>query len=967
MSESDGQGPQEKAEAAPKSEAPQRPNLAERVLRSTGRGLRSAGRGAYRAFDWLLPGRRVAGLAITGLIVAALLFPQEARDHVMMIWRAIDPPRPTGLIVVDSPQIFTRERLVNDRFTEERWLAEQLDRTDALLEEGRFARPYIWMQEAITRSLGGSAEAAPLGEMPDRAGSPPAPIWEYEDAMAYRNRIRYAKIATQLDDAHDIDSNTLYRMNFSISVLPDRNEEAIAVVKIAIKESDLAGELEHYYTQLLSEYVDVLQETVNNVYDDRLSTIEQGQGFAPSEALQVDHFLRHEVEKLLPRLTRPSVDGGSATVRRKEAETFLNGTLGRLMEARLEFNRQQNSQAARSVAVSFGPGVTEPERERILGGYLGLCQSGRATVMLRDIVPQWLHEKLFGAAGSLGMQQLPCSQLPRNWPLQVRFQIVTALRAIAAQVYGLKDYSLPIGEDGSFDETSPLAIADSFFRHPCEAGPGAAVEADDLVDAIAYVLYGSSGARAAANRAGPLRFNHACQAFEAAVLAARRDLVGGLGPGALPPLRIGIAEYVRRTMELLPSKRLARVLSHFFTFDLANCAPTHCSIKVSDRYSLKAGSWQREADALARIHEFYENLNCGARAQTYALNPKKDASYLGLQNFSKASLALLSESGGLGEVRAEAQKRRQGQIERPGIIGLGDWGRLDQRDDAMRHCLQSAAESESNLFSASRNFFTIFQQPGSSRGTKRSFLRLLRRQSDVTTHFGWMILPRANMADEIGGDAQVDDSVLVSALVSLPSWWGRAQIEIQTCWMERNEVSTILKVEDLCGSRTPEGETIGIATQHHIMHVKLPGTAEEVLSRMAFFPLKAPYLTEGRGQANVVEVGRPGHVTLVGSRLWKNPRVRLGHQWADSVEVLPDMRGLIARFKCVEPEPGLAATTASSDLAGRIRSSGNRPVRIWTSEGTTSTLSVIVRPFAPRDSGDPGKDPPCWMREETSG
>ncbi len=974
---SEGDSP--KPESDSKTETPRRPNALLRALSLTGRGARVLGRGAYRAFDWLLPGRRVAGLAVTGLIVAALLFPMRARDHIMDIWRAINPPPPSGLIVVDSPQIFTRERLVNDRFTEERWLAAQLDRTDTLLEDGRFARPYIWAQEAISRSMGG-APAAPDGSMASNPDADlPAPIWEYEDAMAYRNRIRYAKIATQLDDAHDIDSNTLYRMNFSISVLPDRNEEAIAVVKIAIKESDLAGELEHYYTQLLSEYVDILQQTVNNVYDDRLSTVEQGQGFAPSEALEVDHFLRHEVEKLVPRLAEPPLRANTAFARRKQAEAFINQTLGRLIEARLNFDRQQNGRAARSLVGSFGDALSEQEQRQLTGNYLGLCQGGRVSVSMTEVVPQWLRKRLFDSNSATAHTHFRCSTLPRNWPLQARFQIVTGLRAIAAQLYGLKDYALPMDHRGRFEKNSPLSIPDDLFGNPCGAGNGAqGISEADILDALAYVLYGSAGAKPAApspgatpgsgpeTRPGPPRFEHACAAFRSAVRAARRDLVGGLGPAALPPLRIGIAEYVRRTMELLRSKRLSRTLSYYFDFDLASCAPTHCSIKVTDRYSSRGREARDTAMARARIHAFYENLNCGARAQTYALTPKKDANYLGLQQFSQATISMLADSGSPGAVQASEEKSRKGQIQQPSIIGLGDWGRLDRRDDAMRHCLQSIADAEAGLFATSRNFFAFFQQQSPVKGSKRSFLRSLRRQSDVATHFGWMILPRANMADEIGNDAQVDDSVLVSALVSLPSWWGRAQIEVETCWMERNEVSDMLQVEDLCSSTDEEGQSIGISKQDHIMHVKLPGTAEEVLSRMAFFPLKTPYLTEGRGQANVVEVGRPGHVTLVGSRLWKNPRVRMGHQWADSVEVLPDMRGLIARFACIEPEPGLAAIEVGNGSGNRLRSAGNRPVRIWTSEGTTSTVSVIVRPFNSRHK-NVALDPPCWVEDKQAG
>jgi len=38
-------------------------------------------------------------------------------------------PETEGEIIVDEPKVYTRERLVNDRFREEAWLNEQLTQT----------------------------------------------------------------------------------------------------------------------------------------------------------------------------------------------------------------------------------------------------------------------------------------------------------------------------------------------------------------------------------------------------------------------------------------------------------------------------------------------------------------------------------------------------------------------------------------------------------------------------------------------------------------------------------------------------------------------------------------------------------------------------------------------------------------------------------------------------------------------
>ncbi len=924
------------------------------------RPARATGRAIGGAMTWLWPGRRVVGLMVFTLLLVAAVFPLHTRDHVMDIWRAIDRPPPDGLIVVDSPQVFTRERLVNDRLTEERWLGDQLSRTDALLEEGRFARPYLWMQETISRSIGEAAGEAP--ETPGKAEvgvERPAPVWEYEDALAYRNRIRYAKIATQLDDAHDIDSNTLYRMNFSISVLPNHNQDALAVVKIAVRESDRPAELARYYAQLMSEYLDAVQQTVDNVYRDRVRTIEQGQSFAPTENNQVDHFVRHQIQMLIPRLR----SSGANAFSRQEAEGFLNASLGQLTEARKSFDDRQNQAVAGSLMASLGEGASPQDRQTLLGRYFSLCHSRGTPVNASEVFPSSMD------SGLMTNLPLPCSTRPRNWPLVSRFQVITALRAIAAQLYGLKDYSLPMDRKGLFRAEIEASGGKERFAHPCATGAG--VELEAVMDAVSYIFYASTGKGGEGARngqsappQGPQRvkpFVHDCPAFAQAVRAVRRDFASD-GPGTVPSTRIAVADFVRRTMEIMESKRLNRELrlGDFFSFDLASCSPQDCSIYVSYTRNVRKQLRDRRQGLRFLMHKFYEELNCGARAQTYALTPKKDTSYLGLQQFSRATLALLSQNEATGPVKASSERSQSGQVEQPTIIGLGDWGRKHFSPAARSGCRLSEDKRYRHFFPGGAGKFEFTDQLRAAVG---EFFVMQRSVIPITTHFGWMILPRREAATESGQEAQVDDSVLVSALVSLPSWWGRVRVDVDTCWMEREQVSGILESEDLCETPTADG----VRKQQHVLYVKLPGTADEVLSRMAFFPLKAPYLNDDMAQTNVVEVGREGVVTLVGSRLWKNPRVRLGHQWASSVEVLPNMRGLVARFDCIEPDPGTTGVTGAQAGQQAGAPQRNRPVRIWTSEGTTTPLSVIVRSFQPRDAQTGGEDRPCWVASAKAG
>ncbi len=133
------------------------------------------------------------------------------------------------------------------------------------------------------------------------------------------------------------------------------------------------------------------------------------------------------------------------------------------------------------------------------------------------------------------------------------------------------------------------------------------------------------------------------------------------------------------------------------------------------------------------------------------------------------------------------------------------------------------------------------------------------------------------------------------------------------------------------------------------------------------------YMGDGR---LIAQSGRQAEIRLMGKRMWKNPRVRLGNQWHDEVEALPDMKGSIAKFYCVaqlndarydsvewrsekrmdiEPKNKPAAFKDEQKGGGQNNRQGSgqnpppeqRLTRVWTSEGATGFVSVEVRAFRP--------------------
>lgn len=127
-----------------------------------------------------------------------------------------------GFLHIEAPQVYTRERLVNDRFRLASWLTAELERTEERADEGRFLVPANVRERMLALSAAlGKPELATEGA----AGAVPSPLQldpheVFERRLSYRNEVSGELMNSQLDDAHDLAGNTLYRLNFEAAVLP---------------------------------------------------------------------------------------------------------------------------------------------------------------------------------------------------------------------------------------------------------------------------------------------------------------------------------------------------------------------------------------------------------------------------------------------------------------------------------------------------------------------------------------------------------------------------------------------------------------------------------------------------------------------------------------------------------------------------------------------------------------------------
>ena len=150
------------------------------------------------------------------------------------------PGKTFGLIFVDSPEVYTRERLVNDRFQQDSWLRDQLDPeelvfgTQGVRSVETSSKTQIEASnigEAASPEDSFSSDADPTGL--EKTGIQASPIDTFRDELSYREEVRTEIIENQLDDRHDISGNTLYRLKFDATVIPQFDTSAYAMIEVS--------------------------------------------------------------------------------------------------------------------------------------------------------------------------------------------------------------------------------------------------------------------------------------------------------------------------------------------------------------------------------------------------------------------------------------------------------------------------------------------------------------------------------------------------------------------------------------------------------------------------------------------------------------------------------------------------------------------------------------------------------------
>jgi hypothetical protein len=124
-----------------------------------------------------------------------------------------------------------------------------------------------------------------------------------------------------------------------------------------------------------------------------------------------------------------------------------------------------------------------------------------------------------------------------------------------------------------------------------------------------------------------------------------------------------------------------------------------------------------------------------------------------------------------------------------------------------------------------------------------------------------------------------------------------------------------------------------------LYHIQVPGSVKNIKEKLRYEVRKEPHVDLGATKLHgtqFLEMGRSARIILEGGRLWRSTVVTMGQQQAEKIEVLPDMRGIIAEFKCVKPPPGLSGHEEPPKDFKHPR------ITVWTSEGRAALPPIFV-------------------------
>lgn len=812
------------------------------------------------------------------------------------IWKRVPTMATYGVIIVESPEVYTRERLVNDRLRETAWLERQLQVTEnglkknsdfTTVEATLLGANHLGVRAAVATGAeenesGNADETAAAGDQGAAKGAVGPTTMELFRAMSnFRDEVRAEIMRTQLDDRHDIEGNTLYRLIFDTTVLPGDNTEAWAIVHVRLKSDEsFMEDDESLGDELFEDWHDYVERIVNDA----------------AAAIFREVWTRH----LSQRSVRSLFD--------------LQDELRRQITLTLENHGLET---------------------------LGLEREGSTEKLLRDFSDTYIET----------LQD----------SLKNRYMAKAGAILDAAE----KQRRAENGDMNAWPELQPYETIDE----GCVTGRWR------VTDGRFRWRYGQ-GKEDFVELPCPSQLRRDFERFFATMHVYHfvRDLVQEPTPGAHPSLYERLIDWceadddgtamqcqlgappsewhARCTVVELYIELLRDRFEPYFDLRIAGDDLQNCKVALDEKMEDQAGNkvvgpeakYREDVKKVGREQFFHKLQHSPVEAFSYGVTPRNLVQRISASLTATISASLGAATGGLSPTSGGAG---EGQDNTKALFDLLSQTSRDVQAIENRPIVVGYGWSGK-----------LVETPSPGRETEFEKTRALSPNAD----FGWMIGPRLNVSSELGNKpyTHVAGQYPLSAVISVPSWWRRLNLDVTTCWVSPSKIDA--ELDDPL--RACEGAWFTPGRLLTQLQIKLPGSEEEISRLFRFDVIDFPFLTFERTkrQTQALRAGRPGDIVIQGQRLWRSTVVTLGAQMADEIRVLPNMEGIIATFNCVErPEGWMRRPLEHGDGGSGDRNSQSNgiprnemlqlyttvPLRVWTSEGQTEPpmeVGIFVTP-----------------------
>jgi len=807
----------------------------------------------------------------------------------------------TGSIHISGPQVYTRERLVNDRYREDSWLLSELEGsrklTFGITASTRLSTSQIFSMMASNTEKPPEPATTDAKSAPD-SDKPPVsidigPFNRFRSLLTYREQVRSLMIENQLDDRHDLRGNSIYRLKFDAAVFPGNNTRRSAKVTVSVlpPEGMIDAKIKFGELSDIKALSDAQYQVWNRIYNRWLDSLEKRFNEGEKSIRRA-----YENNRSPPSYYKAFLDDINLT--EKELLVYIYNTsdqIKALDDTFVEGIRQDytlkdlvNNPLFNQLVVDHNFKASSPDDDNFKGSQK-TGSTEKTTRKEKNKVTQASSPDHDNVTKDLDRYFESYAQgiIDPFDPFHKRFkmEIQKRLRTVVYEqnlAYVLnKLFEIARAEQGQAPQKN-----DTREKKDCpleSASRDSGLEKLFDQEAFNYFMH-----------------NQLKSVLSGSILDQEltdRDLL-------MLAMVVEDPTQSKESFKFKPQTVALRVTD----VEVCNSNP-HISISGHKIYYL-----QSDLDEVKRLLPSYDikALDKDEDFKKNVVDPwrKKD------QTSQSVSEAPNTAQDGVSSQTAQQDPH---MYEINVEVGLINFIRLAGR---RLHAFSYAfTPSEPDEISASQalnqSSAALWLQAAGTQGSGRGSASLGskgekdwndvrklvigfgKQVNSATPTFGWMIQPQEQVAVGSQHYRHRASQLSLTALISLPAWWDEVTVKVKREWARESQDP---------GTESENSQDLDVYT------IELPVNFEAIDAALFEKHTRTPVIEEWAVQPVELRVcDKKAALIIPGRRLWRSAIVTLGSQKANEIYVLPDMNGIIATFNKIE----LPTTLPESRGVGR--------------------------------------------------